>query len=53
MHPLWIPTFFIAYILGPKMLGAWQSSTPSRDTWNFFQHKFTPLKAQHQFSIIN
>jgi hypothetical protein len=33
------------YILGPKVVGAWQGSTPSMDTWNFFQHKCTPLKA--------
>ena len=36
----------------PTTMGAWQGSTPSRDTWDFFQHNFTPLKAQHQFSFI-
>ena len=51
MHPLWIHTFFKDYILGPKMLMAWQGSTPSKDTWEVFQHRFTPLKTQHQFSL--
>ena len=32
MHPLWIHTFFKGFILGLKMLEAWQGSTPSRDT---------------------
>ena len=45
MHPLWIHTFFKGYILGPKIVGAWQGSSPSKDTWDFFQHKFSPLKA--------
>ena len=40
------------YILDPKMVGAWQGSTPSMDTWDFFQQKFTPLKALHQFYYI-
>jgi hypothetical protein len=45
MQPLWIHTFFKGHIRGSKMLRAWQGSTPSRDTWDFFQHKFTLLKA--------
>ena len=45
MHALWIHTFFKGYILGPKMMGTLQGSILSRDTWNFFQHKITPLKA--------
>ena len=44
MYPLWIHTFFKSYILEPKIVGAWQGSTLSRDTWNFFQHKFASLK---------
>jgi hypothetical protein len=51
MHPLWIHTFLKGYILGPKMVGAWQDSTPSRDTWDFFQHKFTPLKHNTDFIL--
>ena len=34
IHPLWIHSFFKDYILGPKMLGTRQGSTP-RDTWDF------------------
>ena len=45
MHPLWIHTFFKGYILGSKLVGAWQGSTPSKDTWDFFQYKFTSLEA--------
>ena len=41
MHPLWIHTFFKGHVLGPKMVGVWQGSTPSMDNWNFFQHKIT------------
>ena len=37
--------FVKGYILDPKLVGAWQDSTPSKDTWDFFQHKFTPLKS--------
>ena len=39
------PYIFKGYILGPKMVGAWQGSTPSKDTWDFSLHKFSPLKA--------
>ena len=52
MHPLWIHTFLKGYILGPKMVRAWQGSTPSKDTWDFFQYKVTPSKAKHQFYFI-
>ena len=51
MHPLWIHPFFKGYILDLKMLGAWQGSTPPKDTWKFFQHKITPFKSQKSISF--
>ena len=36
----------------PQNGGTWQGSNHSMDIWDFFQHKFTPLKAYHQFYFI-
>ena len=44
VHILWIHTFLKGYILGPKMVGAWQGSTPSGDIWGFFQ-QIHPFKS--------
>ena len=52
MHPFGSINFIKGYILGPKMVEVWQGLTPSRDTWDFFQHKFNPLNTQHQFYFI-
>jgi hypothetical protein len=43
----------IGYILGPKLVGAWQGSTPSKDTWDFFQHQFYFYNEKIRITILN